>query len=71
MTRLDLPEPETPVTQMNLPSGKRTSIVLQVVLARADDDQLLAVAGPARSAARGCGARRAGTGRVSDVWTAA
>ena len=33
---VDLPEPDTPVTQMNMPSGKRDVDVLQVVLARPD-----------------------------------
>ena len=34
MTRLDLPEPDTPVTQVNVPSGNSTSMCLQVVFRR-------------------------------------
>ena len=35
MTSVDLPEPETPVTQQKTPSGTATSIALQVVFAGA------------------------------------
>ena len=38
LTRVDLPEPETPVTQQKTPSGIATSIVLEVVFAGAADD---------------------------------
>jgi hypothetical protein len=34
---VDLPEPDTPVTTLNLPRGISTSMRLQVVLARVDD----------------------------------
>ena len=39
-TRVDLPEPLTPVTHTRLPSGIRTSIPLQVVLCRAADEEV-------------------------------
>ena len=38
-TRVDLPLPETPVTQVKQPSGKRRVDVLQIVFGRADDRQ--------------------------------
>ena len=40
MTSVDLPPPETPVTQVKSPSGIVAGDVLQVVAARADDRQL-------------------------------
>ena len=43
LTRLDLPDPLTPVTATKQPSGKATSTFLQVVLARALDDELAAL----------------------------
>ena len=43
-----LPEPETPVTAMNVPSGNRTSTLLQVVLARAAHREVPAVAAARR-----------------------
>ena len=52
MTRVDLPEPETPVTQQNTPSGNVDVDVLQVVLAGAPD----------RPARRSACAALAGTG---------
>ena len=39
LTRVDLPEPETPVTQQKTPSGNRDVDVLEVVLAGAADRQ--------------------------------
>ena len=39
--------PETPVTQVNVPSGKATSMFLQVVLRRAEDVQAFPVAAAA------------------------
>ena len=51
LTRLDLPEPETPVTVVNTPIGKATSRRLQVVASDAGEAQ------PALSASRGVRAR--------------
>ena len=42
LTSVDLPEPETPVTATNSPSGNDDVDVLQVVLAGAVDGQLAA-----------------------------
>ncbi len=36
-TSVDLPPPETPVTQVKVPSGNSAVSVLQIVAARADD----------------------------------
>ena len=47
LTRVDLPDPDTPVTATRHPSGKATSMSLQVVLARPAHDELLAGPGPA------------------------
>ena len=41
-TRVDLPDPDTPVTPTRQPSGKRDVDVAQVVLASPADDQVLA-----------------------------
>ncbi len=35
--RVDFPEPETPVTQVKTPSGISTSMLLEIVFARAGD----------------------------------
>ena len=40
MTSVDLPPPETPVTQVKSPSGMRRRDVLEIVAARADDFEL-------------------------------
>jgi hypothetical protein len=39
LTSVDLPEPETPVTQVKRPTGSATVDVLQVVAARALDPE--------------------------------
>ena len=44
MVKLDLPEPETPVMQVKVPSGMLAVTSLQVVGARVVDGELLAVA---------------------------
>jgi hypothetical protein len=44
MVKLDLPEPETPVTQVKVPSGSAAVTFGEVVGARTVDGQLLAVA---------------------------
>ncbi len=41
---MDFPLPETPVTTMKLPRGNSTVTILEIVFARAVDDQLLTVA---------------------------
>ena len=46
MTSVDLPEPETPVTQQKTPSGIVDVDLLQVVLAGAADDELAARLAP-------------------------
>ena len=50
LTRLDLPEPDTPVTVVNTPSGKATSRLVQVVARDAAQAQPAAAA---RAASRG------------------
>ena len=62
LTRVDLPEPETPVTQQKTPSGIGDVDLLEVVLAGAADD---AARRSARAAPPGprSGACRRGTGR--------
>ena len=55
LTSVDLPEPDTPVTATNRPTGISTSMFLQVVLPRAADAQHLVAR---RRAAPGTGIRR-------------
>ena len=63
MVKLDLPLPDTPVTQVKVPSGKRGGDALQVVRARAVDGELVAVALAAPCGNRDLAARRRGTRR--------
>ena len=56
--RLDLPLPETPVTQVKVPSGMDAVTFCQVVGARAVDGELLAGALAAAGRASGCGGGR-------------
>ena len=59
MTSVDLPEPLTPVTAISMPSGNCDVDVLQVVLARAlDDDRAAARRTPRRSGSRSTLSRR-------------
>ena len=64
LTRLDLPEPETPVTAVSTPSGKRASSVVQVVAGDAAQLEPAAAARAAR-AARGCALARTGSARCA------
>ena len=48
MISVDLPPPETPVTQVKVPSGMSTRDVLQVVGAGADDADAAGRVAPAR-----------------------
>ncbi len=65
---VDLPEPDTPVTQMNSPTGRSSVDVLQVVAARADDSAAGAADWPARVlAARRSTRRPARYAPVSDA----
>ena len=52
MMSVDLPEPETPVTQVSRPSGISHRDVAQVVAGRADDAQLPVLASARRAQAR-------------------
>ena len=56
LTSVDLPEPLTPVTAVSVPSGIATSMFLQVVRARAANDDLALRAPDA--ATRGVGIER-------------
>ena len=61
LTSVLLPEPDTPVTQVNRPTGISAVTLLQVVAARADDAQPLAAAVGRTAALRGhrrCAMRR-------------
>ena len=69
MTSVDLPPPETPVTQVNRPSGDLDRDVLQVVATRSDDRQRLALRGGRRRAGIAQSARRTDNGRsASSGW---
>ena len=57
VTSVDLPEPDTPVTATNIPSGNVDRQVPEVVLLRADDAQ--------RASPDPRGRRRGGTGMRS------
>ena len=48
LTSVDLPEPETPVTAVNVPSGNPDAHAHEVVLARVVDGQRLAIGRPPR-----------------------
>ena len=64
MMSVDLPEPETPVTQVKRPSGMSALDVVQVVAARADDAQLpRRICGRAQPRHGDRGAAATGTGR--------
>ena len=54
LTSVDLPEPDTPVTATKQPSGKSTSMFLQVVLAGAPDREPLVARLAAHARAPGC-----------------
>ena len=48
MTSVDLPDPLTPVTAMNVPSGNATSMFLRLLARAPRDDELAPRAGAAR-----------------------
>ena len=70
LTSVLLPEPETPVTQVNRPTGISTLMLLQVVAARARDASACCGAGLSASAARALRARRCAARRRGSVRSA-